>query len=788
MVLRDELPDNPVHERDELRRTGQGEQVTRAAVVVDVGEGLLDDVQQLRRALDQRHSRVHALEARVGRALALLLDPVDAGTVRGQQPVHHLQQPGGSAARLSAALPVHEQLELAEHLLGVLLLPLPQPQGVVAQHALPGRGGRRGHVGETRRNGTTRRTGRDTAQGERVEQAGGERAVGQVEELAAGHASDAAALRALLDSLGAGVYWVDEAGRITGANREAERLLGLPVADLLGRQGHEALHSRRPDGSTYPVAQCSLLAVLRTGVAAEQEDDAFVRADGSLLPVSWISAPVERDGEVAGAVVVFRSAQARQALERQRAQALAAERAEQARVRAAHERLELLSAATQVLTSTLDLDEAMTRLARLVVARLADWCVVDLLDDEGRLRRVALAHRDPSVVLDEARRPLPATAGSRAPLARVLGGSGALVLEDLASRPPADDELAGAQYELFRRLRAQRALVVPLVARRRVLGALTLAGLADGAAFPPDVRQLTEDLAGRAALAADNARLHAGQRQVAETLQRSLLTLLPQVDHIRIAARYLPASRHSQVGGDWYDSFLLPDGCTALVIGDVAGHDLEAAARMGQLRNLLRGLAVDRLGPPGDVLRRLDLAVEALGAADLATTIFGRVELVTADPPARRFVWSSAGHPPPLLVLPDGRTELLETDPDLPLGVVPGLERRDETVDLAPGCTLLLYTDGLVESREHTVQAGLLRLRQAAGRYASAPVEQFCDGVLEVLEGGRSGRDDVAVLALRVQLPEDDAPVVGGSEEARQAADATGSPAGSAATPAGGRA
>ncbi len=259
-------------------------------------------------------------------------------------------------------------------------------------------------------------------------------------------------------------------------------------------------------------------------------------------------------------------------------------------------------------------------------------------------------------------------------------------------------------------------------------------------------------------LALDNAQLHAGQRDVAETLQRSLLTHLPDADHITLAARYLPAGAHSRVGGDWYDSFVLPDGCTTMVIGDIAGHDVEAAARMGQVRNLLRGIAVDRIDPPSEILSRLDRAVDALGAASYATVILGKVELLDPRQNIRALRFSNAGHPPPLLVHADGRIETLGAEPDLPLGVFPDLPRADTKILLPPGCTVLMYTDGLVEHRQENVAAGLARLRNAASRHALEPIEQFCDSLLADLRADASS-DDIAVLALRVPHAADDGPV-----------------------------
>jgi serine phosphatase RsbU (regulator of sigma subunit) len=549
---------------------------------------------------------------------------------------------------------------------------------------------------------------------------------------------------------------------------------------------HARLHCRRPDGSPYPQEDCPLLGVLTTGRRADADVDAFQRADGTLLPVSWVSSPVVQDGEVSGAVVVFRSEQVRQALDAQRREALDAARAEQARVQAAHDRLQLLSQAGQVLASTLDLPQAVRRLSRLLANRLADWCALDVLDESGQLTRLALTHRDaarvPAGVVPHA---LPDPSRSRAPLADVLRTGEPLLLTDLPPERPAGgpvDELLDAQSALFRDLQARAALVVPLAVGRRVLGALTLVRTGERGFTPEDV-DLAEDLARRAALAVDNARLHTAQRDVAETLQRSLLTMLPHVDHITLAARYEPAGRHAQVGGDWYDSFLMPDGCTALVIGDIAGHDVEAAARMGQVRNMLRAIAVDRRDHPDEVLRRLDLAIDAFRAAEFATVVFGRVELLDEPVGARLFRWSNAGHPPPLLVHADGHAELLSEEPDLPLGVLPGAPRTEHTRVLPPGSTLLLYTDGLVERRHDQVETGPTRLRQVAARSAGLPVAAFCDAVLAGLAGTHDVSDDVALIALHVPLPEDDGPPPQDRVEQGRARQAHGQPRLTATSP-----
>ncbi|WP_432506701.1 PP2C family protein-serine/threonine phosphatase [Kineococcus arenarius] len=231
------------------------------------------------------------------------------------------------------------------------------------------------------------------------------------------------------------------------------------------------------------------------------------------------------------------------------------------------------------------------------------------------------------------------------------------------------------------------------------------------------------------------------RRQAARTLQAAMLTQLPQADDLQLLSRYLPASSGDQVGGDWYDALVDADGCMVLVIGDVVGHDMHAAAAMGQLRGLLRAYAVEGGQSPARLLQRVDEGIARLGLEVLATVVVVRIE---QDAPAAqqgvcRARWSNAGHPPPMMLLPGGdanlaasgnaagdtadgaavrkgpRVQLLEAgeaDPMLGLGLFE-VQRHDHVVDVVPTSTLLLYTDGLIERREQSLDEGLRRLTQA---------------------------------------------------------------------------
>ncbi len=238
-------------------------------------------------------------------------------------------------------------------------------------------------------------------------------------------------------------------------------------------------------------------------------------------------------------------------------------------------------------------------------------------------------------------------------------------------------------------------------------------------------------------------------RGVALALQAAMLTQLPETERLQLAARYLTAAEQDQVGGDWYDALVLPDAMTTLVIGDVIGHDIAAAAVMGQLRNILRAFIWDRNERPSAVVGRLDRAIRDLRIGTQATMIVARVESQPGDPTGRLLLrWTNAGHPAPVLVAADGTAALLSSPPDVLLGVVPEAERRDHTAPLPSGSTLLLYTDGLIERRDRDIDVGMQLLLEATRTHHRLPLGDLIDAVVTDMVGDRPD-DDVAVLAAR---------------------------------------
>ncbi|MER5358703.1 GAF domain-containing SpoIIE family protein phosphatase [Streptomyces sp. NPDC002785] len=420
-------------------------------------------------------------------------------------------------------------------------------------------------------------------------------------------------------------------------------------------------------------------------------------------------------------------------------------------VQHALDRLTLLINASEALASTLDVEKALRRLCRTLVPGLADLCAVDLLDEQGRLHRLVVEPRDAEKISPGVYEGmLPSAEGSAASCARALLAAGPALVPGMRPLHEAADPLHARELEFFERTAADTAVVAPLRARRQVLGVLTLVRTERDAALDADSLPLVEELAHRAAMAVDNARLHSEAEHTAERLQRSLLPDLPTEGPLELAARYQPAVATARVGGDWYDAFVLNDGAMALIIGDVAGHDLRAAVTMSQMRNMLRGIACDRKEPPGKILARLAAATHILYPNQTLTCIYALVEKLSPDKPWQ-LCYAVAGHPAPLLVTYEGETRFLMGGRSMLLGMDPDEYRPDAKETLPPRSTVLLYTDGLVERREEGLERGMARLRQHAAALAREPLETFCDELLDALVS--EGTDDVALVAVRTAAP-----------------------------------
>ncbi|WP_045555561.1 SpoIIE family protein phosphatase [Streptomyces sp. FxanaA7] len=549
----------------------------------------------------------------------------------------------------------------------------------------------------------------------------------------------------LPDLVHAGMYVVDDNGLFVAVNPRAAELLGRPADGLLGQDAHELLH-RDQLGHSVPRATCAMMSVFLSGRTGGGDREWFLRGDGTLLPVSWLVTPCRLDGTATGAVVLFHEcAPETVAVPDSGTPALSQ-----------LDRLALLAETTTRLSSTLDAEEAVARLVRLVVPRLADWAIVDLITESDDVWRTTVAtHRDGVVVRrEELEGPLPPVhEESLMPLSRALRGAASTLAGPETYQGPADSGITVAQQRLFKEAGLRSAAIAPIRGPRAVLGALTLGLSERPGAFTDAELTLLDDIARRAGLALENARLYQRQRHIAETMQRHLLPQMPEVPGLRMAARYESASKSSQVGGDWYDAFTLADGATAVAIGDVVGHNIDAAAGMAQVRNMLRAYAWALEEPPSSIVERLDRAVVNVTEASMATLIFGRVER-GEDTWALR--WTNAGHPPPLLITHDGRSRFLDEEHDHLLGTGLIRARTDTLTPLPPQSTLVLYTDGLIESPGHTLDRGLARLRQHAAALAHRPLHVFCDLLLERARPVDND-DDVALLVFRTPAEDGEA-------------------------------
>lgn len=432
-------------------------------------------------------------------------------------------------------------------------------------------------------------------------------------------------------------------------------------------------------------------------------------------------------------------------IQRERAARRAAE--ESARLRGA------LSDASAAFAASLDLEEVLSAVTTIVVPEYADWCGINLLRSDGEIQMVAESSADEALVSAMAAirerirpsldRPHGVGAVIRTGKSEFFPAVPQEVLRELAAS-------AGVDPQLLFDLRIESGIVVPLLARGRPMGALTLIRSANPVHYTEDELAFAEDLASRAALAIENATRFTLERQAADMLQRSLLPqALPRLPGLQAAARYLPGGAGTRIGGDWYDVIALDEHRMAFVVGDVMGRGISAATVMGQLRSAVRAYAQEG-HEPGRLLALVDQLVERLDDLQLTTCIYG-----VYDSTDGTFTAASAGHPSPLLLLPDGSADYLELPAGLPLGAGSfGDGTREQTVVTLPrGATLLLYTDGLVEARDCPIDEGMGRLRQAAEDCPDDP-DVLCDTLLKAM--GRDGHhdDDTALLALSVTTTE----------------------------------
>jgi len=552
------------------------------------------------------------------------------------------------------------------------------------------------------------------------------------------------------------LVWVNPSfTRITGYEHHEVvgrncRFLQGPATDPAAVAGiRDAVQARRTVTTT-------LLNYRKDGTAFWNQLSISPVFDGSGALVSFVGVQTdvtervrvehEREAAFAAEQSARREAELAQAIaEQARADAEHA----QADAEKAQNRPALMAEGTTALIATLDMAELIDGLAGLCVPRLADWVFLTLLDEYGAVTETASRHLDGRTVeLHEFAVRHAAHLPPDSPSQQSITTSRSVLLHPVTDDVKDRILVQPGAREAFDRLGGTSVLTVPMVARRRTLGAIALVMTSEDRTFTKDDVELAEDLARRAALAVDNVRLYQREHTVADTLQRSLLPELPEVPGIEAAAHYVSASSAADVGGDFYDLLHLPDGSVGMAIGDVVGHDVAAAAAMGHLRGVLRACIWDAEdADPGSVLARVDRLVQGLRVASLATMVYARaVPPADAGAPWRLHV-ANAGHPPLLLRDPDGAVRILDGVTGLLVGVDATTHRETLHVDVRPGTTLVAYTDGLIERPGQDMDRGIHELcERIAAAPADADPRQLCDAAVA---GALDHRDDVALLAVR---------------------------------------
>ncbi len=534
-----------------------------------------------------------------------------------------------------------------------------------------------------------------------------------------------------------------------GVNDRMCRMFGLTEDELRGRRLTDVLH-----GPQYDAMERYMRQVLDTGEPAHRET--YRRVPGEARERAWsISvSPLKDGGDRTRAVWIGVLNITEQYWARQR--------------------LTLLNEAGTHIGTTLDVTRTAQELADMVVPRFADLAVVDLLDAvlsgnepaPGPLTGTVVMRRAAHQSIFEGVPEAVVKPGDidihpeSFPSARCLA-TGKAVLTSVDD--PTFISSTGhnpARAETISKFGIHSTLSVPIRARGVTLGVVVFLRGQCPEPFEQDDVLLAEELTARAALSLDNARRYTRERTTALALQRSLLPQrLPKQSAVDVASRYLPASAHAGVGGDWFDVIPLSGARVALVVGDVIGHDIHASATMGRLRTAVRTLADVDL-PPDELLTRLDDLVSRISAEaeadsgdDVDRDVAATCVYAVYDPVSRRCSLARAGHPFPALVTPDGAVSFLDVPAGPPLGLG-GLPFESTEIELPAGSILALYTDGLIESRDRDIDLGFDRLRQALSRKEPS-LETACDNVLKAVLPDRPA-DDVALLIARTNALNDD--------------------------------
>lgn len=523
--------------------------------------------------------------------------------------------------------------------------------------------------------------------------------------------------------------------RILYWNRQAEALLDIP-RDILESGDGNALISRLVLQTADPEPMTELATQILS------DPDASLRievpmSNGLVLDV-W-TAPVRGpDGHLYG-----RAIYARDITERKRTED---------KLRRDEEWLAFINEATSLLAQSLSVGTILEQLAHLCVPTLADWCVIHVVDAHGEPREAATAHQDPDLMklAKEVRETYPDDPRVDTGVHGVIRTGAPLLLGDIPDELIVETAQDEEHERLIRRFGLRSAMIVPIVCRERVLGAITLVGAESGRRFTPEELSRAMELASRAAFPIDNARLYEEARSVAQTLQKSFLPPeLPDIPGIDIAARYFPAGEGQQIGGDFYDAFRIDGRRFGFVLGDVSGKGLEAATVTTLARHTIRGAALTARHP-SEALRVLNAALIEQNQTDrFCTAVYAIVDPRFARV---RVTVSSGGHPCPYVIRNDGTVAPVECGGTL-LGFIDDVSLRDTQVELEFGDKLFLFTDGAMDIRTRNGmfgQDGLEKLLyECAKRGTDAAAEHISQVLIELQDGVAT--DDIAFMIMGVR-------------------------------------
>lgn len=546
-------------------------------------------------------------------------------------------------------------------------------------------------------------------------------------------ASAAGILQAVVDAAPSGVLAVSLGRRILAFNKRFLDLWGLDRADVtLGGPSPalgEAQRSKIADpeafdralvyGHQHPHERQVLTVGLTDGRTIEGHSVPILGPDGAYLGRVWFQEDIteRRHREAEGTALL-------------------------GRLEAAERSHEFLLQAARFLVSVSGYAETLDALAQMAVPTLGDLCLIDVLDDRGEIVRMAARHADPAYQATVARLfAWPPDRGGSHPSVQVMRDGAtrwSVEMGDAFLRATSRD---GEHFDLLKQLGFTGYMCVPLLAEGDVLGAVTLVSAGSGRRFSSADVALAEALAGHVAAAVARERRHERQLDLSHVLQSSLLpTDVPPELGLDVAMRFLPGTGGAEVGGDFWDVTMMPSGEAAFAVGDVFGHDMIAAATMAQLRSVCRVLRAQTHGP-SELVALLQSSWAYLGYKRLATAVFARVE-----PSSGRLRVASAGHPPPLVLRPDGAC-YVDLDPGPPLGVsLQPVTAWEGTLER--GSSLIFFTDGLVENRRRRIEEGMTLLAELAWAGRTLAPDDLINHILAGMVD-EERNDDIALVVAR---------------------------------------